>query len=165
MFARHPETLLIPHLRGELDAAARARVETHLLGCGRCRAAADGLSNALGTITRQVADLATPDWPSYRAELRRKIVARDDRAQPWWRPTLLWTSFVAVGVAAVVVFSLVALQRAPNIDQLALADVDVGLLRNYPVVEKMDLLENYDEIDHLDELNPPAAGTHATRPL
>ena len=33
MFARHPGTLLIPHLRGELDAAARAEVEVHLRGC------------------------------------------------------------------------------------------------------------------------------------
>jgi len=165
MFARHPETLLIPHLRGELDAARRAQIETHLRERARCRAAADGLSSALGMISREVADLPEPDWSSYRAELRRKIVAREDRAQHRWRPRLLWTSFAAVGVAAVVVFSLVAPQRAPNVDQLALTDVDVGLLRNYPVVEKMVLLENYDEIDHLDELNPPAAGTHATRPL
>ena len=131
----------------------------------RCRDAADSLSSALGTISREVADLPEPDWSSYRAELRRKIIAREDRAHPWWRPRLLWTSFAAVGVAAVVVFNLVAPQRAPNVDQLALADVDVGLLRSYPVVEKMDLLENYDEIDHLDDLNPPTAGTNATRPL
>jgi hypothetical protein len=33
--------------------------------------------------------------------------------------------------------------------------VDVGLLRDYPVVEKLDLLEDYDVIEHLDEM-PPA---------
>jgi len=167
MFARHPEILLIPHLRGELDAGARARVETHLRGCARCRAAAEGLSDALGTLRRQVNALPTPDWTSYRAELRRKIAAREDRARPWWRPSLIWTSLAATGVAAVALLTLFALQpqRAPNVDQFALADVDIGLLRSYPVVEKMDLLENYDEIDHLDELNPAAADTNATHHL
>jgi anti-sigma factor RsiW len=165
MFARHPETLLIPHLRGELDAAARARIETHLRGCVRCRAKADGLSSALVTIRRQVAELPAPDWRSYNAELRRKIAARENRVSRWWRPTLIWTSFAATAVAAVALLTLFASQRGPNVDQIALVDVDVGLLRSYPVVEKMDLLENYDVIEHLDELNPPGADTNATRPL
>ena len=165
MFARHPETLLIPHLRGELAAARRAQVEAHLRGCARCRAAADGLSSALGTIRREVAELPVPAWSIYRAELRRKIAARENRVSRWWRPTLIWTSFAATGVAALALLTLFAFHQAPNVDQLALADVDVGLLRSYPVVEKMDLLENYDEIDHLNELNPPAAGANATHPL
>ena len=167
--ARHPETLLILHLRGELDAAARARVEAHLRGCARCRDEAAGLSNAMGAIGRQIAELPTPEWTIYRADLRRKlrdrIAARQDRAESWWRPTLIWGSFAAAGVAALALVTLFALQRPPNVDQLALADVDIGLLRTYPVVEKMDLLENYDVIDHLDELNSTPADTHATRPL
>ena len=40
--------------------------------------------------------------------------------------------------------------------------VDVGLLRNYPVVEQLDLLENYDVIEHLDEL-PAAEHDHDKR--
>ncbi len=31
---------------------------------------------------------------------------------------------------------------------------EIGLLRNYPVVEHLDLLENYDVIERLDELTP-----------
>ena len=162
MFARHPETLLIPHLRGELDAAARARVEAHLRGCPRCRTEADGLSGALDRLRQQVGDLPTPAWTSYRADLRRKLAARAHRAPVWRRPLLVWTSFAAAGVAALAVFTLVATQRGPNVDQLALADVDVGLLRSYPVVEKMDLLENYDVIEHLDELGPGDRGNNAT---
>ena len=51
-------------------------------------------------------------------------------------------------------------------DQLAMEQqmsaADVGLLRNYGVVEKLDLLENYDVIEHLDEL-PSSDNNHDTR--
>jgi hypothetical protein len=52
------------------------------------------------------------------------------------------------------------------VDQLAVNDVisrtDVGLLRNYPMVERLDLLENdnYEVIEHLDELVPPSNDVH-----
>ncbi len=50
--------------------------------------------------------------------------------------------------------------RPPGVDQLevegALADADIGLLREYPVVEHLDLLENYDVIENLDQLTPPS---------
>ena len=52
-----------------------------------------------------------------------------------------------------------------GVDQLAMEQqaepVDVGLLRDYPVVEQLDLLENYDVIEHLDQL--PAEHHHDTR--
>ena len=41
--------------------------------------------------------------------------------------------------------------------------VDVGLLRNYAVVERLDLLENYDVIEHLDQLKPASRPGDAAR--
>jgi len=155
MFAKHPEALLIPHLRGELEGAERVRVTAHLEGCDQCRAAIDGLNATIGTLRRQIADMPAPDAISYRAELRRKMAAREEPKPSWWRPTLIATSFAAAGVAAMIMIGLISLHRGPNVDQLALADADIGMLRAYPVVEKMDLLENYDVIEHLDELNGP----------
>jgi hypothetical protein len=56
-------------------------------------------------------------------------------------------------------------------DQLAFEDVisrtDVGLLRDYPMVERLDMLENdsYEVIEHLDELTPASSRTNAIRHL
>jgi anti-sigma factor RsiW len=166
MFAKHPEALLIPHLRGELEGAARARMEEHLRGCAQCRAQRDQLSAGLDAIRQQVAELLAPDWTAYRTELRRKLAAREEnRARSWWRPaTLVWASIAAAGVTAVLVLSAVSLHRGPNVEQLELGDADVGLLRNYSMVEKIELLENYEVIEHLDELSP-AADTRDARHL
>ncbi len=43
-----------------------------------------------------------------------------------------------------------------------MSHTDVGLLRDYPVVERLDMLENYDVIEHLDELSPAPPQTNAT---
>ena len=163
MFAKHPETLLIPHLRGELEGAERARVAAHLEGCDRCRSECDTLSATIGTLRQKIADLPMPDAASYRAELRRKMASRQERKRSWWRPTLIAASFATAGVAVVIMTGWFSLHRGPNVDQLALADADLGMLRAYPVVEKMDLLENYDVIEHLDDLNAPPTDTTDAR--
>jgi hypothetical protein len=40
---------------------------------------------------------------------------------------------------------------------------DLRMLRNYPVVERLDLLENYDVIEHLNELSPSPSHQHDSR--
>ena len=40
---------------------------------------------------------------------------------------------------------------------------DLGLLRYYPVVERLDLLENFDVIEHLNELSPAPSEQHDSR--
>ncbi len=167
MSARHPETEIAPYLRGELSAGERARVAAHIAGCARCRADAEAFAAVLKTLASDVAQIAEPDWSAYRAELHRKIAARRDHPQTsrsgWWSPRIAWVSMATAGVAvAAVVLILTFSPRlqigAPPVDQLAMEDAigvtDIGLLRDYPVVEHLDLLENYDVIEHLDELTP-----------
>lgn len=179
MSATHPETSLIPYLRGELRGRERARMAAHLDGCAPCRTQADALARTLRLIAQQVEELPTPEWAAYRAELQRKLDARETATRRWWQPTLVWGSFAAAGVAAVALLTLVALHRGgpgsqPSIGPLALADpdvdvigrTDVGLLRNYPLVERLDMLDNdnYDVIEHLDEL-APSSQTHEIQHL
>ncbi|MGH7843086.1 MAG: anti-sigma factor family protein [Candidatus Binataceae bacterium] len=173
----HPQADLIPFLRGELSGRERARIAAHLEGCGECRAQAETLTRTLGLIARELAQLPTPDWNAFRAELRRKLAAREAPAPRWWRqPIFAWTAIAAAGVAAVAIVSLIVLPRGPNgagplLDQLAFEDMisrtDVGLLRNYPMVERLDLLENdnYEVIEHLDELEPSDAKAGEVRHL
>jgi anti-sigma factor RsiW len=167
----HPETELIPYLRGELSADERARVGAHLEGCAQCRESAEASSAILANLAQVVEGVRDPDWATYRAGLTRKLRARQAssvRGRWRWRredlrlPAFGWPS-MAIGAAAVAVLAIVIHRGsgglpAPGVDQLELqqerSSTDVGLLANYHVVENLDLLENYDVIEHLDELGP-----------
>jgi anti-sigma-K factor RskA len=179
----HPETELIPYLRGELSADERARVGAHLEGCAQCRASADASSAILTSLARVVDEVRDPDWTAYRAELTRKLRARQAGSATLrgrWRsrradlrlPVFGWPS-MALGTAAVAVLAIAlmfhrgaGMPPVPGVDQLELqqelGSADVGLLANYHVVEHLDLLENYDVIEHLDELGPGNRPNNAT---
>jgi anti-sigma factor RsiW len=183
MATNHPETELIPYLRGELSAADRARVGTHLEGCSQCRATADASSAILSNLARVVDDVREPDWATYRGELKRKLRAAqagkaDARGRWRWRradirlPDFGWPS-IAISTAAVAVLAIALVMhrgpgsvQAPGVDQLELqqelSSANVDLLANYHVVEHLDLLENYDVIEHLDELGPGDRQDHET---
>jgi anti-sigma factor RsiW len=185
MATNHPDTEIVPYLRGELSAEERARVGAHLEGCAQCRDAADASAAILSNLARVVDDVGEPDWAKYRAGLKRKLRAMQAesasvRGQWRWRredirlplPVFGWPS-VALGAAAVAVLALAIVMhrgtgssQAPGVDQLELqqelSNADVGLLANYHVVEHLDLLENYDVIEHLDELGPEDRQNHET---
>jgi anti-sigma factor RsiW len=171
----HPETELIPYLRGELSADERARVGAHLEGCAQCRQSAEASSAILTNLAQVIEGVRDPDWATYRGELTRKLRASQASSASLrgrWRlrradlrlPTFGWPS-MATAAAAVAVLAIAIVMhrgseslRAPGVDQLELqqelSSADVGLLANYHVVENLDLLENYDVIEHLDELGP-----------
>jgi anti-sigma factor RsiW len=172
MAAIHPETELVPYLRGELSADERARVSAHLEGCADCRATVEASAEILSDLARAVDRVHAPDWAEYRSELSRKLRGAQARGgrlrRRWWvqleMPVLGWPS-MAMGAAAVAVLAIAIVMHrtapgvpAPGVDQLELqqelSSADVGLLANYRVVENLDLLENYDVIEHLDELGP-----------
>ena len=182
MATNHPDTEIVPYLRGELSAEERARVGAHLEGCAQCREAADASAAILSSLARVIDDVRDPDWDEYRAELKRKLRARQAgsatvRGRWRWRredlrlPAFGWPS-MAMGAAAVAVLAIAIVMhrgsgsQAPGVDQLELqqelSSTDVGLLANYHVVEHLDLLENYDVIEHLDELGPGNPQNNAT---
>ena len=180
----HPDTEIVPYLRGELSADERARVGAHLEGCAQCRESADASAAMLSNLARVVDDVGEPDWAEYRGELKRKLRARQAESASvrgrwrWLREDLRlpaafgWPS-AALGAAAVAVLAIAIVMHrgagsstAPGVDQLELqqelSSADVGLLANYHVVEHLDLLENYDVIEHLDELGPGDLQNHET---
>ncbi len=159
----HPEIALIPYLRGELDAGERADVARHLAQCPQCRESADSFAALLAQLPSRIDELPAPEWTAYRAELRRKLAAREE-AHPWRRAGTLWASLVVgSALAAVLLLSFLvpwSAREAPPMEQFAMeqqiGSVNVDMLRDYPVLEHLDLLENYDVIEHLHELTPPA---------
>jgi anti-sigma factor RsiW len=163
MDTRHPEADLLPYLRGELSADERRRVELHLAGCAFCRESIDSSAAILRAVADDIASLPEPDWKVYRAQLRRKLVARDQPRRRWWHSEITWPAVTAgVATAALAIaFTLLHFSKGPAmppVDQFAMEDAmtgpEVGLLRNYQVVQHLDLLENYDVIERLDQLTP-----------
>jgi anti-sigma factor RsiW len=169
MAATHPETALVPFIRGELAGAERERVAEHLERCGQCRESAESFRFMLAELATRLDELPTPDWSIYRAQLRRKLAERNEPRERWWRPAFGWAGLAAAAAAAALALWFVVPgfhPSAPPEDQLAFEQpdvADVGLLRNYAVVQHLDLLENYDVIDHLDELRPAAKPNNEMR--
>jgi anti-sigma factor RsiW len=168
--ATHPETALVPYLRGELAGDELVSVRHHLEDCAQCRESMESFASTIQHVESHLSELPTPEWIAYRSELRRKIAARSEARHRWWRPGFTWAGLATAGaaIAALVLFISRPDFRGttPPVDQLAMEQqmsaADVGLLRNYGVVEKLDLLENYDVVEHLDEL-PPTDDNHEKR--
>jgi anti-sigma factor RsiW len=175
MAANHPDTALVPFIRGELAALERERVAGHLEGCLQCRQEAESLHSLLTELSARIDELPTPDWTVYRAQLRRKLAARTQPRARWWSGSFGWASLAAAAATAAIALwfavprfhSMAPSPVASSDDQIALVQqldvTDVGLLRNYGVVERLDLLENYDVIEHLDELKPVSQPGNAVR--
>jgi anti-sigma factor RsiW len=172
MAVSHPETALVPFIRGELSGRERDRVASHLELCDQCRDSAESFRALLGELTARIEELPTPEWTAYRAELRRKLAQRLEPRPRWWQMPVAWTSLAATAaVAAIALWFVVPNFRHSGVpeEQLAMepqmevADTDVGLLRNYGVVERLDMLENYDVIAHLDQLAPAPQPGNAVR--
>ncbi len=170
MPANHPETALVPFVRGELTGTERERVAGHLERCSQCRQEAESFRSLLVNVSGRLDELPTPDWGVYRAQLRRKLAERLEPRAPWWRFDIGWASLATVAAAAAITLWLVIPRNqytVPSAEQVAFEQpagvVDVGLLRNYAVVERLDLLENYDVIEHLDQLKPASRPGDAAR--
>jgi anti-sigma factor RsiW len=160
METRHPETDLIAYLKNELAPAERDAVARHLETCTSCRETAAAFSELLDGLARLPAPPVP--WPRYRAELRTRLEARAEVPRAWWRHPLpvAVSAGVATALVAVALFAPSAWRddRRPRVaDNLnGFEEVMLGtrldLLREYSVVEHLDLLENLDVIRQLDGL-------------
>ena len=164
----HPQPALVPYVRGQLGPDESEEVRLHLEGCAACRAEATSLLATWEEVSARLEELPQPEWMAYRSELRRKLDARHVSRRRRWMFGL--ASLTAAGAAAAATLLLVVRSpphAVPPVEELALEQQlvsnDLGLLRNYPVVEQLDLLENYDVIEHLNELSPAPREQHDSR--
>jgi anti-sigma factor RsiW len=147
----HPDTELTGYVTDTLAPAARARVTAHLQACADCRRVVEDSHTVL---TSLAAGPAPPpiDWARYRADLRGRMRARGRRA--WWASPL--PAVLGAGVAtAVLLLALHGIERRPGelaaVEQTMLG-ARLPLLRQYRVVERLDLLEDLEAIRQLDRL-------------
>ena len=150
----HPETALVPYVRGELTPAERVRVAAHLEACDRCRLALTDVRAVLGALSAAPAP-PEPHWGRYRAELRARLVERERPPRWWQRPMPIALS---AGLAAALL--LFTLRPAP-VDKAAtsltqLEETTLGarldMLEHYDVVSRLDMLDAMDEIRQLDAI-------------
>jgi anti-sigma factor RsiW len=148
----HPETSLLPYVKGDLAPAERARVAAHLDGCDRCRAALTDVRAVLAALAPAPTP-SDPHWGRYRAELRARLAARS-RAPRWWQRPL--PIAVSAGLAAALL--LLTLRPAPveqpatNLTQIEETAIGARLdmLKHYDVVARLDMLDALEDIRQLD---------------
>jgi len=143
----------MPHPEKELVAfvgRAHDRVARHLAACPTCRAERDDFRSALDGLRDSVPAPPPVHWARYRAELRAKFEARRERAgtRGWWR----WPVPLALsaGLAGILLFLAAhgGFRAAERRDAMAFDEAAIAsrleLLRNYQLVERLDLLEDFD---------------------
>jgi anti-sigma factor RsiW len=153
--AKHPDTDLVPYLRGELPPADRERVVRHLEECPDCRQDTEQLRDLLGQLSRSIGQPPEVNWVHYRAELREKLEARREQRVWWWRPApLVLSASLAGALLLLAVWS--GRETSTGADPFTLEEAAIGrqlgFLQEYQVVEQLDLLEDLDLIRDLDGL-------------
>lgn len=154
----HPETELIPFLRGELEPADHERVAMHVGVCAECRGAIEESRVVLDALAARRAAAPAVDWGGYQAEIRARVTTGPRRR--WWArpvPTLAVAALLSLGVLV----GVRGLQRASEdrrpTEAVAMDETTLGtqlpLLREYRVVERLDMLEDLEVINQLDRLN------------
>ncbi len=148
----HPETALVPYVRGELAPAERARVAAHLEGCDRCRVALADVRAVLGAL-EPAPPPPEPHWGRYRAELRARLAERSRPPRLWQRPMPIAVS--AGLAAALLLFTLRPTPvEKPATSLTQLEETTLGarldMLEHYDVVSRLDMLDAMDEIRQLD---------------
>ena len=155
--ARHPDTDLVPYLRGELPPAERERVARHLEECPDCKQDTELLRDLLGNLAHAIGQPPAVSWARYRAELREKLERR--RAPAWagwtWRLRPVQVA-VAAGFVAVLVYiglpGYGAMPTDPVLMENAVLASRLDMIDHLDVVQKLDILEDFDVIRKLDTL-------------
>jgi len=154
--AKHPDTDLVPYLRGELPPADRERVARHLEECPDCRQDTEQLRDLLGQLSRSIAQPPGVNWAHYRAELREKLEARRERRVLWRRPAPLVLAASTAGALLLLVAVWSGRETSTGADPFTVEEAAIGrqlgLLQEYQVVERLDLLEDLEVISDLDGL-------------
>ena len=145
----HPDTELTAFVQGELRGPQHERVARHLAQCLECQTIRDDFQRILGTLALTVPAPPPVAWARYGAELRTKREARGrDIQRRWWR----WPAPLALATSLAAVLIFLALEGGTRIyEQRETAIIDeatigrrLELLRDYGVVERLDLLEDWD---------------------
>ncbi len=142
----HPTTELIAYLTDALSPQERAGIEAHLATCADCQRERDGFAAVLADLRRSLPTAPEPHWGRWRAELGGRLEARQHRWR-WLRPLpMALSAALAAGLLAVVWIGHE--RQAPRPELAAMEEV----------VERLELLEDFELIHDLDRLTTQGEG-------
>lgn len=156
----HPADRLLPYLRGELAAAERAAIDTHLAACAECRDTVRDFAALTERLARAPEPAPPLHWGAFRAQLRDKLERRQ-RPAAAGRRWSLWPvpATLAAGLAAVLLYlgvlgpgGLTPVGKQATLEGQVL-DGRLDVVSQLDLVQNLDLFEDFDDIDRLD---PPA---------
>jgi anti-sigma factor RsiW len=159
----HPEAELVAYVAGELTPAARSAVEAHLAACADCRRERAALAATVAELRRSVPAPPPLAWGRYQAEVRARVTGGGrGRARRRVAPVSLALSGALAAGLLLMAAGLGERNGRPPADLAVAEEMAIGgrleLLRQYPVVEQLDLYENLEVIRRLDELAPTRGG-------
>lgn len=157
----HPADRLLPYLNGELAAAERAAVDTHLAVCAECRDTVRDFASLAERLARAPEPAPPLHWGAFRAQLHDKLERRQ-RPAAAGRRWSLWPvpATLAAGLAAVLLYlgvlgpgGLTPVGTQATLDGEVL-DGRLDVVSQLDLVQNLDLFEDFDDIDRLDSPAP-----------
>jgi anti-sigma factor RsiW len=150
----------VAYLDGRIELRRRREVESHLAVCASCREQAEQFRELW-----DVLDEAPVILPSagFDAAVRARI-ARESQGPSFWSWLMVPSPRLAIGITALVAFSIWLSALPPTAQAPAPAPVAVAseaefkMIADLPVLEDYDVLSNFDVLSELPML-PPADKT------
>ena len=162
---QHPEAKLIAYVKGELTERDHRRVGDHLATCPECTRTVEDFRWILDDLASSVPPPPQIHWGAYRAELRKKLEARRQPSWGWqWlrRPLPMALSAAVAGALLIFAFQSGSYRPAATADLAFLEESAVAnrldLLRQYSMLERLDLWEDLDVVRQLDQIPPTQEG-------
>lgn len=150
-------------IEGELPERRYDHIREHLSGCARCSAEADSLRTAIAWQARALRAVTSLDGiaavPS-RARLQRALAAEAEKRTPlWgglaWSPT--WGRLALAGAALSFAAVVLLLAGGPGMVLMPLGlesppaavAQHTELFKDYPLIERLDVLEHFDTVESM----------------
>jgi anti-sigma factor RsiW len=149
---------------GELPPSRRDHIRRHLAGCRHCSAEMESLHSVIAWHRHALGALTTAagvDTMALRTRLRHAMAAEVDAGTLEWRWRDVWTSMWArlalAGAAVSVAVAVLLLAGGPGMVLIPLgleapppAVVQhTELFKDYPMIERLDVLEHFDTVESL----------------
>lgn len=131
---------------GELDAARRQRLQSHLADCPVCRGRLDALQRSLDHLSMPGVALSEIEKNRLTAVITEKAAQRG-KPQRW----LLGSAAAAV---ATLVISLMILPGGLSrwTGQLPQSEAEIGMLQDMELLQNLDLLENLELLQDFERI-------------